>query len=91
MRKRWRCVSSIGHVTVIYYSRQFPNGVYPSVPTVQVLRQRTFRQWEESRLPDGWVGTALIVADRPVVVVANLESDVFQGDPVLLYNGISLE
>ena len=82
---------SIGHVTVIYYSRQFPNGIYPSVPTVQVRRHRTFRQWEESRLPDGWVGTALIVADRPVVVVANLESDVFQGDPVLLYNGISLE
>ena len=30
-------------------------------------------------------------ADRPVVVVANLESDVFDGDPVMLYSGVSLE
>jgi len=32
-----------------------------------------------------------VVADRPVVVVANLESDVFVGDPVMLYNGIPIK
>ena len=54
-------------------------------------RQRTFRQWENRKLPDGWVGSAIVVSDRPVVVVVNLESDVFEGDPVMLYNGVSLE
>lgn len=82
---------STAHVTVIYYSKQFPNGLFPTGGTTRVPGQRTFRQWEVSALPDGWVGSAVIVADRPVVVVANLESDVFEGDPVMLYNGVSLE
>ena len=80
---------STAHLRIIYYSKHFPNGLF-SLP-VTVERQRTFRQWENRRLPDGWVGSAVIVADRPVVVVANLESDVFEGDPVMLYNGVSLE
>lgn len=80
---------SVAHVRVVYYSRQFPNGLI-SDPVV-VERERTFRQWEDPSLPDGWVGSAVIVADRPVVVVANLESDVFEGDPVMMYNGVSLE
>ena len=39
----------------------------------------------------GFVGSAVVVADRPVVVVANLESDVFTGDPVMLYNGVPIK
>ena len=81
---------SAAQVTVIYYSKQFPDGLFPSGATT-VGGQRTFVQWEHRVLPDGWVGSAVIVADRPVVVVANLESDVFGGDPVMLYNGVSLE
>jgi hypothetical protein len=81
---------SVAHVTVIYYSKQFPDGLFPS-GAARVDGQRTFVQWENRALPDGWVGSAVIVADRPVVVVANLESDVFEGDPVMLYNGVSLE
>ena len=80
---------SITHIRIFYYSREFPRGLI-SEPIV-VEGQKTFRQWGEPRLPDGWVGSALIFADQPVVVVANLESDVFEGDPVMLYNGISLE
>jgi hypothetical protein len=80
---------STAHVHIAYYSRQFPNGLISRVMTVE--KQRTFRQWEDRQLPDGWVGSAVVVADRPVVVIANLESDVFRGDPVMLYNGISLE
>ncbi len=80
---------SVAHVRVVYYSQEFPTGLF-SRP-LAVDRQRTIRQWEERRLPDGWVGSAIVVADRPVVVVANLESDVFEGDPVMLYNGVSLE
>ena len=44
-----------------------------------------------AKLPDGWVGSAIVIADRPIVVVANLESDVFEGDPVMLYNGVSVK
>ncbi|MDA0351660.1 MAG: hypothetical protein O3A10_05560 [Chloroflexi bacterium] len=81
---------SVAHVTVIYYSKQFPDGLFPP-GAARVDGQRTFVQWENGALPDGWVGSAVVVADRPVVVVANLESDVFGGDPVMLYNGVSLE
>ena len=80
---------SVAHVRVVYYSKHFPNGLISQPVTVD--GQRTFRQWDNRRLPDGWVGSAIVVADRPVVVVANLESDVFDGDPVMLYNGVSLE
>jgi len=80
---------TIAHVRVVYYSKQFPDGLISQPVTVD--RQRTFRQWEDRNLPDGWVGSAIIVSDRPVVVVANLESDVFKGDPVMMYNGVSLE
>ena len=80
---------SVAHLRVVYYSKHFPGGLF-SLP-VTVERQRTFRQWENRRLPDGWVGSAVVVADRPIVVVVNLESDVFEGDPVMLYNGVGLE
>ncbi len=80
---------STAHVHVVYYSKQFPTGLIGD-PEI-VPGQATFRQWEDHRLPDGWVGSAVIVSDRPVVVLANLESDVFKGDPAMLYNGISLE
>ncbi len=81
---------STASVYVIYYSSRFPTGLFPPAPTV-VRGAQTFRQWENRQLPDGWVGSAAIVADRPIVVVANLESDVFEGDPVMLYNGVALE
>ncbi len=42
-------------------------------------------------LPDGWVGSAIVVSDQPVVVVANVESEVFTGDRVLTYGGVSIE
>lgn len=80
---------SIAHVRVVYYSKRFPEGLI-SQPVI-VERERTFRQWEEPQLPDGWVGSAIIVSDQPVVVVANLESDVFTGDGVMMYNGVGLE
>ena len=80
---------STAHVRVIYFSKHFVGNLV--TPSVVVEGQQTFRQWEEWRLPDGWVGSALVISDRPVVVVANLESDVFSGDPVMLYNGVSAE
>ena len=76
-------------VQVIYYSSATPNGVLTNTGTVDPLR--TMRQWEEPRIPNDWVGSAIVIADRPIVVVANLESDVFEGDPAMMYNGVSLD
>ena len=78
---------SRARVNVLYFSKHFPTGRLS--PTVSVDHYRTLRQWEDKNLPDGWVGGAVVIADRPIVVIANLESDVFQGDPVMLYNGIA--
>ena len=80
---------SSANVHIVYYSAAFPTGLIGDAKVVP--GQATFRQWDDRRLPDGWVGSAVVVSDRPVVVIANLESDVFLGDPVMLYSGISLE
>ncbi len=82
---------SSAQVYVVYYGRQFPNGLFPQGSTRIGPDGITFRQWQDDRLPDGFVGSAVVVSDRPVVVVANLESDVFVGDPVMLYNGIPIK
>ena len=75
-------------VRAIYYSSHFPNGLVS--PLLRADGPLTLRQWENHHLPDGWVGSAIIVADRPVVALANLESDVFEGDPAMIYNGVSV-
>lgn len=80
---------STAHVRVIYYSKEFPGGqVYGpfSVDGFATLRQR-----DDGGLPDGWVGSAIVVSDQPVVVVANVETEVFTGDRVLTYGGVSIE
>ena len=82
---------SAAQVYVVYYGRQFPNGLFPQGSTRVGPEGLTFRQWQDDRLPDGFVGSAVVVSDRPVVVVANLESDVFVGDPVMLYNGVPIK
>lgn len=76
-------------VTVRYYGLDLPGGsVAYSVP---VDREFTVFQYLETMLPDGFAGTAIIEADRPIVALANLTTDVFRGDPDMLYNGISLD
>ena len=80
---------SRARVTIVYFSRHFPTGRFSGTFTVD--HYHTLRQWEDPDLPDGWVGGAIVIADRPVVVIANLESDVFLGDPVMLYNGVAIQ
>jgi hypothetical protein len=48
-------------------------------------------QYLEPMLPNGFAGTAIIESDRPIVALANLTTDVFSGDPDLLYNGVALD
>ncbi len=81
---------STTYAYIVYYSKQFPRGLFPDSP-VPVEGSRTFRVLDERKLPDNWVGSVVIVSDRPIVVVADLKSDVFEGDPEMIYNGISLE
>lgn len=80
---------STAHVRVIYYSKEFPSGQV--FGPVSVDGFATLRQWEDAMLPDGWVGSAIVVADQPVVVVANLVTEVFTGDRVMTYGGVSIE
>ncbi len=81
---------SVASVSVIYFSKAFPTGL-KAVIGRPVVGSRTFRQWEERQLPSDWVGAAVVIASRPIVVIANLESDSFEGDPVMLYNAVPLE
>jgi hypothetical protein len=75
------------NVTVRYFGLDLPGGTVSYTRAVD--REFTVFQFNEA-LPDGFAGTAIIEADRPIVALANLYTDVFPGDPDLLYNGISL-
>jgi hypothetical protein len=77
------------NVTVTYYGLDLPNGSVSY--TTRVNREFTVFQYLEAFLPNGFAGTAIIESDKPIVALANLFTDVFAGDPDLLYNGISLD
>jgi hypothetical protein len=77
------------NVTVRYFGLDLPGGSVAY--TVTVDREFTVFQYLEPFLPNGFAGTAVIESDRPIVALANLTTDVFAGDPDLLYNGIALE
>jgi hypothetical protein len=55
-----------------------------------VNREFTVFQFNEPMLPNGFAGTAVLEADRPIVALANIYTDVFIGDTNVLYNGIPL-
>ncbi len=71
-----------------YFGLDLPGGTVSYTKTVN--REFTVFQNEESILPDGFAGTAILESDRPIVALANLTTDVFLGDTDLLYNGIPL-
>jgi hypothetical protein len=76
------------NVTVTYYGLDLPGG--SASYTVPVDREFTVFQFNEN-LPDGFAGTAIISADRPIVALANIYTDSFTGDPDVLYNGVPLD
>jgi len=76
------------NVTVTYYGLDIPGG--STSYTVPVDREFTVFQFNED-LPDGFAGTAIISADRPIVAIANIYTDSFTGDPDVLYNGVALD
>lgn len=76
-------------ITIRYFGLDLPGGTVAY--TVNINREFTVFQYLEAFLPDGFAGTAIIESNRPIVALANLTTDVFPGDPDLLYNGIALD
>ena len=76
------------NVTIRYKGLDLPGGEVSY--TVHAFREFTVFQPNESILPNGFAGTAILESDRPIVALANLTTDVFSGDPDLLYNGVPL-
>lgn len=76
------------NVTVTYYGLDLPGGQQSY--TVPVNREFTVFQHLEPMLPDGFAGTAIITSDKPIVALADIYTDVFSGDPDLVYNGTPL-
>jgi hypothetical protein len=76
------------NVTVRYYGFDLAEGSVAY--TVAIDREFTVFQADEAGLPNGFAGTAIIEADRPIVALASIYADGAQGDPDLLYNGAAL-
>ena len=76
------------NVTVTYYGLDLPGGEQSY--TVRVNREFTVFQHLEWMLPDGFAGTAIITSDKPIVALADIYTDVFSGDPDMVYNGTPL-
>ncbi len=79
---------STANVTVTYYGLDLPGG--SASYTVPVNREFTVFQFNESMLPDGFAGTAIISSDKPIVALADVYTDLFHGDPDMVYNGTPL-
>jgi hypothetical protein len=76
------------NVTIRYFGLDLPGGEVAYSRTA--FREFTVFQYEEPFLPNGFAGTAILESDRPIVVLGNIYTDVFDGDTNLLYNGIPL-
>lgn len=76
------------NVCIMYKGLDLPNG--EARYCMQVFREATVFQFNEAFLPNGFAGTAILESDRPIVALANIYTDVFVGDPDLLYNGVPL-
>lgn len=76
------------NVRIRYVGLDLPGGEQSY--TVHAFREFTVFQYQEPMLPDGFAGTAILESDRPIVAVADIYTDVFQGGTDLLYNGVPL-
>jgi hypothetical protein len=78
----------VANVRIRYLGLNIPGG--ETSYTVTANREFTVFQWMEANLPDGFAGTAILESDRPIVALANLTTDVFNGDTDMMYNGVPL-
>ena len=80
---------SPSYVRVIYYSRQNPTGQLRD--PINAANGVTVLQNADRNLPEGWVGSAIVISDQPVIVLVGIESAVFKGDSAMLYNGVGFD
>jgi hypothetical protein len=80
---------SPAYVRVVYFARQFPTGqLRDAFSAPEAL---TVFQAQDRDLPDGWVGSAIVISDQPIVVLVGVDSDAFPGDAAMLYNGVGFD
>lgn len=77
-------------VSFFYFSKNLPKGGFYRL-VGEIIGSKTVHQGDDRFLPDDWIGSLIVVSTRPVVVLANLENAGFKGDPIMMYNGVSLE
>ena len=77
------------HVRVVYYARQFPTGLLREA--FSAPEAMTVFQAADGALPDGWVGSAIVISDQPIVVLVGIDSASFPGDTAMLYNGVGFD
>ncbi len=75
------------NVRIRYVGLDLPGGEMSY--SVNAFREFTVFQFNEN-LPNGFAGTAILESDRPIVALANIYTDVFDGDTDLTYNGVPL-
>jgi hypothetical protein len=80
---------SPAYVRVVYYARSFPTGQLRDA--FSASGAVTVSQQADGNLPDGWVGSAIVISDQPVIVLVGVENEVFQGDTAMLYNGVGFD
>ncbi len=80
---------SPAYVRVVYYSRQTGGGLLRDA--INAANGVTVWQSADGHLPDGWVGSAIVISDQPIIVLVGIDSDVFEGDSAMLYNGVGFD
>ena len=80
---------SPSYVRVVYYSRQTGGGQLREA--INAAKGVTVWQGDDGNLPDGWVGSAIVISDQPIIVLVGIDSDVFEGDSAMLYNGVGFD
>jgi hypothetical protein len=77
------------NITVTYYSDALAGGSVSFSDSV--TGSKTFDQQTDPLLPSDFQGAAVITSDKPIVVVAGITSDAYQGDADALYAGFGPE
>lgn len=77
-------------VSFFYFSKELPTGGFYRL-VGEIIGSKIVHQGDDRFLPDDWIGSLIVVSTRPVVVLANLENAGFKGDPIMMYNGVSLD
>jgi hypothetical protein len=73
------------NVRITYHGSNLPGG--SASFSEDVTGAKFFLQIEDPLLPAGFEGSAVVVSDRPVAVLAGVSSDAYQGDADAMYSG----